>query len=255
MRDMGLSQSQMYLARALEEIHRAGNTPDLWDMPVEDFHAGTVFEGAQRNLTAMNNRLQFLRSSVLFSALSAEAFANEYIADALSPATADSIDKLSTPDKLMVGVHLATGDPELLTRGAPPMQDIIALFKTRNRLVHPRDRGGLAAWAHHLTDEEEKAIGPRAAERGLLAIVDLTVLCTEHLKHPNLHGGHAKRIANQRQVLIRYREQVGDKITDLPAPDAEANPPLFTQMQNAWWAWAQKQRDQSREEPSPPEES
>jgi hypothetical protein len=127
----------MYLAQALDEFHRAGNAPDLWGVPVDDFHASdsVVFGPVQKRLNALNRRLQFLRSSVLFSAISVEAYANEYISDVLISSAVESIDPLPTPDKLMVGVQLATGDDTLLTRGAAPMQEIVKLFKTRNRLV------------------------------------------------------------------------------------------------------------------------
>ena len=72
------SQAEMYLSRAVEEFHRASNPPDLWTEP-DPFLAGSiVFSGAQALMTAQNNELQALRTSVLFAAITVEAFANEF---------------------------------------------------------------------------------------------------------------------------------------------------------------------------------
>jgi hypothetical protein len=133
----------MYLLRALEEFHRSANPPDLW-VPVDAFHGNSMLEGAQAGLTARNRRLHFLRSTVLFAALAAEAFANELLDELLAPADADALDRLPTPEKLLLGPRTATGSSPL-ERGAQPIQGIVTLFKTGNRLVHPRPRGVLAA--------------------------------------------------------------------------------------------------------------
>jgi hypothetical protein len=176
MRAFGLNQSEMYLIRALDEFHRAGNAPDLW-MPVDDFHSETIFKGAQEVLTAKNRRLQFLRTSVLFSAIAAEAFANEFVDDTLGRNMAGTLDKLSTADKLIVGAQLVAGNTSPLDKGRQPMQDIAGLATTRDRLVHPKEKGGIAAWTQHVTEDDENRVGAAAAEGAILAVVDLVVVC------------------------------------------------------------------------------
>ena len=54
--------------------------------------------------------------------------------------------------------------------------------------MHPKPKGGLAAWTQHVT-EEEKVIGAEAAERAILAVADLGVICTALQEHPLIHGG------------------------------------------------------------------
>lgn len=53
----------------------------------------------------------------------------------LSAAETAAVDRLSTPDKLLLAPRLA-GKPDALQRSAAPHQDIVELFKTRNVLVH-----------------------------------------------------------------------------------------------------------------------
>jgi hypothetical protein len=227
------SQAEMYLHRALDEFHRACNAPDLW-IPVDPFHRGSVLEESQQVLNAKNRRLQFLRSSILFSAISAEAFANELINELLGAADVDALDKLGTPEKLLLGVPLATGNQSILTRGAHPMQGVSALIKTRNRLVHPRPQGGIAAWVQDVLPKDEEVIGPKAAQDGILAVADLVVLCTPLREHPNLHGGTAKAIAANRDLLDEDRQRSGPLILDVPIKSEVGSPPLFDQIQARW---------------------
>lgn len=132
------SQAEMYLARALEEFHRSANAPDLW-VPVDAFHRGSLLEGAQAALTARNRRLHFLRSTILFAALAAEAFANELLDELLSSADADALERLPTPEKLLIGARVAA-ETSPLARGADPMQGLVELFKTRNVWSTPARR-------------------------------------------------------------------------------------------------------------------
>ena len=121
-------------------------------------------------MTAMNRHLHFLRSTLLFAALSAEAFANELLDELLSSADVTAIDRLPTPEKLLIGTRVAAGTSPL-SRGAQPMQGLVELFKTRNRLVHPRPAGGVAAWVRDVRPSDEDAIGPVAARRAILSLL------------------------------------------------------------------------------------
>jgi hypothetical protein len=219
----------MYLARALEEFHRSANAPDLW-RPVDAFHRGSLLEQAQAELTARNRRLHFLRSTILFAALAAEAFANELLDELLARADADAIDRLPTPEKLLIGPRMA-GQTSPLARGAQPMQGLLELFKTRNRLVHPRPRGGVPAWVQDLEPTDETAIGPAAARQAILCVADTVVLCTKLRERPTLHGGIAKTIARHRRVLERHQALVGPSVLDVPDIDTSGVPTLWDQMQ------------------------
>ena len=84
----------MYLSRALDEFHRAGNAPELWIEPDPFLKDSIVFGGAQQIVTAQNRRLQALRSCMLFAAIAVEAFANEFAYHVLGAQTAKTIDNL-----------------------------------------------------------------------------------------------------------------------------------------------------------------
>jgi len=181
-------------------------------------------------MNAYNRRLHFLRSTVLFAALSAEAFANELLDELLSSADFEALDKLPTPDKLLVGTQLAAAGKSPLERGAQPLQDLTLLCKTRNRLVHARPQGGIAAWDRDVEEADETAIGPKAALTAILSVSETVNVCTELRAHPILHGGLAKTILRHRGILERHQALAGPKILDLPARDAAGVPPLYDQM-------------------------
>jgi hypothetical protein len=223
------SQAEMYLSRALDEFYRASNPPDLW-IEEDPFLAGSLLAGAQMTMTAQNRRLQALRTSVLFSAVAVEAFANEFAYEALGAPTARMIDNLGPADKIETAVRLATGDDSILDRGRQPMQTIVSLVKTRNRLVHPKPTNGLAAWTQAVEETDEDTFGPKVAEQAILAVSELIVLCVPHLPHPNLSGGLAKMIAQNKDLLTKHREGVGQTIRDLPAKGAPGTSSLHNQM-------------------------
>jgi hypothetical protein len=98
--------------------------------------AGSEFD-ARSEEDARRKQLNEFRSSVLFSALAAEAYVNEFLARFLTGRDLDAVDRMSTVDKYVVGTHLATGET-LFSRDTQPAQTIGELFKLRHKLVHPK---------------------------------------------------------------------------------------------------------------------
>lgn len=218
----------MYLARALDDFHRSANAPDLW-VPVDALHRDSLLEGPQAGYNARNRRLHFLRTSILFSALSAEAFANELLDELLMASDAAAMDKLPTPDKLLLGIRAAGLEPPL-ARDAEPFQSLVALLRTRNRLVHSRPQGGLAAWVRDVEETDEEALGPKAAQRALLCVADVSARCNDLRKHPRLHAGLARTIVRHRKIVEQHQALAGQSIMDVPAKDAPGVPSLDHQM-------------------------
>lgn len=233
------SQAEMYLHRALQEFHHSANPPDLWGA-VDALHRSSIFEAPQAIMDARNRRLHFLRSSVLFASLAAEAFTNELLDELLSRADFEAVDKLPTPEKLLIGTRLAGAGESPLERGAQPLQDVALLFKTRNRLVHARPQGGIAAWDRDVEESDEQAIGPKAALTAILRVAETVAMCTKLQKHPNLHGGLAKMILYHRGLLERHQDLAGPKILDVPSQDAPGVPPLRDQMMEVVAAGAKR---------------
>jgi len=91
-----------YLEQALDALRYSASAERLY-REVSDLHKGSLFEGAQHGFNARNARLRYLRASVLFSALAAEALANEFLAALLRKREVEALDRLRTPDKLLLG--------------------------------------------------------------------------------------------------------------------------------------------------------
>lgn len=91
-----------------------------------------------------NMQARFARNSSLFSAFAAEAYVNEFLRKRLPRSDFNTIDRLPTVEKYLVGVALA-GHKELFQRSSEPAQTLKLLFDTRNALAHPRPgrRGAL----------------------------------------------------------------------------------------------------------------
>jgi hypothetical protein len=208
-------QSEMYVRRALEEFHHSANGPDLW-VEVYGLMRGSRLESAQAKLTAINRRLHFLRSTILFAAIAAEAFANELLYDLLSRADADALDRLEPAEKLLIGTRVATeGSP--LARDCEPMQGLVRLSQTRNRLVHPRPAGGYVAWAQdHVEARDDEGIGPAVACKAILVVADTIVACNPLREHPRLYGGVAKTIARNRPLVERIRHALARRSWRFP---------------------------------------
>ena len=83
-----------------------------------------------------------------------------FLAIVLSPADVNTIDRLPTLDKLIVGPRLAGADTPF-DRGREPMQILKRLMDARNALVHPRP-GKAATLAHIVMTEDDARTHPHA---------------------------------------------------------------------------------------------
>lgn len=162
------SHGDVYLEQALEAL-RDSSSADALYRELDPWHAEAKILGpAQANMDALNRRLRYLRSAVLFAGLSAEAYANEFLAATLASTDVESLDRLPTVEKLLIGPRVA-GLVTPFDRGAEPVQSLVALFKARNRLVHPRP-GQVGAYAHVTKVDDITLFGPRAAVRYIEAV-------------------------------------------------------------------------------------
>ena len=214
----------MYLARSVEEFHHAGSPRHLW-VEVPDYYGDSLLEPVQRRYTACNRRLHFLRSAMLFCAVAVEAFANELLDELVSRSEAEALDRLTPPDKILVGLRMS-GQDLALERGGWPMNELLALNKLRSKLVHPKPQGGLAAWVRDLDEAAEVALGPAAVKRAILAACDAMVACNSIRKHPILHEGLAKQLSKQRAVFDAHLAGMGREIVDVPSENAPEPPDL-----------------------------
>ena len=164
---------------------------------------------------------------MLFSAIAAEAYANEFIAATLSTADAEAADRLVTVDKLLLAPRLA-GLHTPFERGAEPIQSLSRLFRARNALVHPRP-GQTGAYVHVVTDDDRRTFGPSAAATFIEATSHAAVLL-HPLRPDKPFAAPASRIWEERAVLHDHVAHLGDQLNALPAPDREPSPSLMNQM-------------------------
>lgn len=215
------AQAEGYLAQAAEALTSAGDPSALWPSEPRQFLGEGVLGSAQRGLDAANRRLRALRSSVIFSALAMEAYANDFLSDVLPAADMKAIERLATLDKLLLGPRLA-GMQSSLERGAEPAQTIKALFRVRNNLVHA-NRSEYSAFVTNLTERDEGDLGPAAVgsylRRTAEAVARLETLCPP----PHL-AGLATQLSCHPEVIDELVQQIGERI-DTPVPE-DARPPL-----------------------------
>lgn len=117
---------------------------------------------------AQTRQLGLARTSILFSALAAEAYVNRFLNDNLKAADFDAIEKMPTIEKYVLGTEFAL-KRKVFARNQEPAQSVGALFKLRHDLVHPKakrvefDRG-------RLMDSRFEQFNPYAAGNFLVAV-------------------------------------------------------------------------------------
>jgi hypothetical protein len=221
------SVAGVYLEQALDALRDSSSADALYQEP-DPWHANSTLLGpVQVNMDAMNRRLRFLRSSVLFSAIAAEAYANEFLAATLAPADVEAVDRLQTVEKLLLGARVA-GIECPFERGREPIQSLVLLFRARNTLVHPRP-GETGAYAHVLTNDDRRVFGPAAAARYIQSTAHAAMLLhplrpDRPLKMP------AVRVWEERAVLNAHVDLLGDELLKLPPKDSPPVRSLMNQM-------------------------
>jgi hypothetical protein len=221
------STAGVYLEQALDALRDSSSADALYG-EVDPWHRdASILGSAQHKLDAANRRLRFLRASVLFAAIAAEAYANEFVAATLTSADAGAIDRLSTVDKLLLAPRLA-GLASPFDRGREPIQGLTRLFRARNTLVHPRP-GQTGAYVHHLTDDDRRVFGPSAAIGYIEATAHAAILL-HPLRPDRPFAAPASRVWEERAVLREHIAILGDDLTELPAPHSEPIASLMNQM-------------------------
>jgi hypothetical protein len=197
---------------------------------VSDLYEGALLQPSAQNLAALNRRLGYLRSAVLFAGVAAEAYANEFLAGA-APTYAGPLDRLPTPDKLLIGSRLAGVEPPL-ELGRLPLQRLVRLAEVRNALVHPRRDGknSVSAFVHNVMDRDLQLVGPRVTSELIVAVAEVIVRLEPYCAGVSPHG-HATLIAANPSVLETHWKILGDKLTALPERDADEKEPLFVLLQ------------------------
>jgi hypothetical protein len=194
---------------ALLDCGRANKLYGRW----RDHPEVAAQERLRAHVLAQGKQLEFARTSILFSALAAEAYINRFLEAGLPPADFEAVEKLGTADKYVLGPELVLGH-RLFERGAEPAQSIDALFKLRHKLVHPKGRrvkfdGGT------LMDERFEHFSPQAAANFIVRVAEAENLLAEQAAPPRMVDPTVATVIGNREKIL----QLGAALREgLPAP-------------------------------------
>jgi hypothetical protein len=166
------------------------------------------------HLLAQARQLDFARTSILFSALSAEAYINGFLWRQLSTADFEAVERLPTDEKYVLGPELALQE-RLFDRGAEPAQSIDALFKLRHDLVHPKGKQIEVGRDGDLMDPRFEDFNPQAAARFIIRVAEAAATLAEHEE-----GRKPDRIVvtilDDRDKLMEFGRELRDRLPEPP---------------------------------------
>lgn len=230
------------LLHALDEFRNAGSAEALYREQAPWYSPTSILTPMQQSSDARLRRLRHLRATVLFAALGAEGYANEFLASHLSGRELEGADRLTTVDKFVLGPKLA-GLTSPIAYDRERGQSLSALFKARNTLVHPPTRTG--TFPDVYAAEDQRPYEPRNAARYVIQVAHAELLLYP-LRGDQALASPAKRIWEQRQILEDHVEAIGAAVSDIPAKDAEPIRDLMAQMIDR--AVAEKRRQRAKSE-------
>jgi hypothetical protein len=218
-RHAGLSGE--YLLQALDGLHDAGDPAHLFAhwrrFPPDD--PGKVEN--EMHAAALRARVRAARTAVLFAALAAESYVNEFLS---VHGALEKWDREPTHRKFLKGTHEAYGS-QLFFVDREGYQPIVDLFKLRDRLVHPKPGFGVSGLLGEPdTDFEQLFAMPKVAE------YIVAVGGSADLLMPRAYGFESVDVAGMviwrgRSVIREYAQ----RHAKLPAWDAPTERPLFRQ--------------------------
>jgi len=225
-RQRRVTVASSYLDQAVDELRASGSSDSLFPVHMRAPITATRKVSARIQVLgeslARGRRVQRSRSSVLYSILAAEAYANQYLQWHLSREEFSAADRLPTFDKFLLGPRLVRGNA-LLKRGAEPAQTLRDLLALRSKLVHPKVPTGENVGTPGLFDDpaEFAVYNPRDAARYIVAVADCAswLLANSEPAHFDIV---AAAIDGEREIFLEYGERATTampKHTDPPAPD------------------------------------
>jgi hypothetical protein len=219
--ERGLRLSGEYLLQALDGVHAAGDPAHLFAhwrrFPPKD----PVARATQMQAAARQARVRAARTAVLFAALAAESYVNEFLS---VHGVLEKWDREPTHRKYLKGTHDAYG-AQLFFADREAYPEIVELLKLRDRLVHPKPGFGVATELGEPDVKFEALFAlPRVAEYVVMVGGGADLLM------PRAYGFDSFDVAGTvvwrgRSVIREYAK----RHSKLPAWDAPAERPLFRQ--------------------------
>jgi hypothetical protein len=211
-----------YLSQAAEALDAAGD-PDRVGPKIDPSRGGPIGAVSRALTGARYARMRYCRTSILFSALAAEAYINQYLTAKLSNSDFDAIDRMPTVDKYVLGPR-AAGDGTLFRRDGRIVPQLRELFRLRSKLVHPKPGVGPT---HEGPDPHESEFSAAVAGDCLLAVSAAAVVLVRKIYGPTAYATPAAELWFGRDVV---REQARLAASPLPGirEDPEGDPPYVS---------------------------
>jgi len=214
----------VYLQQSLDAFRAAGSSDGLYIFSHaklylgwpdhHDSKAGLLESGALKQQT------EHCRTSILFSALSCEAYVNEYLKHCLGGRDFDAIDRLPTLEKLVIGCRLAGGP--IYERGQGDGQTIASLFELRNKLVHPRPGLGRYPSGAEYPNRDD-TFNPPTALKYILSVAHVgCTLIQRAFPDPSRLDSPSFEITRGEKFLSHLAHEIDGSVpkpTDEPLPD------------------------------------
>lgn len=210
------SLADEYLAQATEALRAAGSPETLYGEQARTSDKPMMHAAARA--IATGKRVGYSRTGVLFAALAAEAFINEFLDEQLSRTDCKAVDRLPTLEKYILGPRLALG-AALFDRGAEPAGAIKELFSLRDKVVHSKPREVPPRGSVFDNPVDFETYNPNVAARFIVAVADAAIELAQHSAQP-LQNTTALMIAWGPKVILDYGSKATHSLPGIRAPIA-----------------------------------
>jgi hypothetical protein len=226
------SLSGAYLSQAVDALSDAGNPAALYRHWRERWPDDRKLQLTVLNAVQMEH-VAMCRTAVLFAALAAESYVNEFLAVHLDDEEFRKREKRPTVEKYEKWTARAYGQV-IFIPGRGHLEEIAALFNVRDRLVHPKPGFGAASLLEP-SDEFRELFAPTKAASYIVTVGGAASVLMRRAYGFDHVDDVAEPVWQGREAIEEYAR----RITTLPAHDASAEPPLYAQ---AWERAVAKQK-------------
>jgi hypothetical protein len=225
-RERPTTLSGFYLRQAVDSFGRSGDAQALYGQ----LYGRSDLDSTQKAVALIDGqrvRMESRLQAVLFSALAAESYVNEFLGGHLTGGDFKAVDRMSPVDRYVVGTRLGAGK-EIFQRDRPPIPALRQLFKLRNRLVHPKPGFGPSPTLGPLGDFEANFESGKIADF-MTAVAAAGIVLIKRTYGPDHLDLWADVVWFGRETLFDFATESAQ----LPAVDAEPAAPLLSKLLEA----------------------
>jgi hypothetical protein len=206
-----------YLGQASEAL-RAAESPEA--LYRDHFGRRDRWARAIARMLALGNRLEYSRTSILFSAVAAEAYVNHFITQEFGAKDAEGLDRLRTVDKYLFAPRLVFGR-EVFRRDRQPIQRLTELFALRNELMHPKSAVPVKRENRWIDQDAYERFNPETAAKFLISVAEASL---ELMTQRSVDDADftALMIFGAKNLILRYGREAKSKLPSFDAKPVES---------------------------------